>query len=62
MTLREKVGLLFSIRPGALDTRFDPARVQAFRRKFMASCDGHATQRILQRVFGEALDAHRKNA
>ena len=24
MTLREKVGLLFSIRPGALDTRFDP--------------------------------------
>ena len=45
-----------------LDTRFDPARVQAFRRKFMASCDGYATQRILQRVFGEALDAHRKNA
>ena len=28
MTLREKVGLLFSIRPGALDSRFDPAELE----------------------------------
>ena len=43
-----------------LDTQFDLPRVQAFRQKFMASCDGHATQRILQRVFGDGLATHKK--
>ena len=33
-----------------LDERFDHARVQAFRQKFMSACDGHATERILQYV------------
>lgn len=35
-----------------LDERFDKARVQAFRLKFMSSCDGHATERIIRYVFG----------
>ena len=29
-----------------LDERFDAAEVEAFRQKFMCSCDGHATERI----------------
>ncbi len=44
-----------------LDERFDRARVHEFRRKFMSSCDGHATERIMEDAFGkEALDAHRR--
>jgi len=43
-----------------LDSQFDLARVQAFRQKFMASCDGHATQRILQHVFGDSLANYKK--
>ena len=43
-----------------LDTQFDFSRVQAFRQKFMVSCDGHATQRILQRVFGDSLASYKK--
>ncbi len=35
-----------------LDERFDLSRVQAFKKKFMSSCDGHATERIMQAVFG----------
>lgn len=30
---------------------FDPSRVRAFRAKFMSSCDGHATDRIIETVF-----------
>lgn len=33
--------------------RFDERRVEEFRRKFMGSCDGHATERILEMVFGK---------
>lgn len=36
-----------------LDTRYDPAGVAAFREKFMGSCDGRATKRILDIVLGE---------
>ena len=36
-----------------LDERFDPAKVAAFREKFMCACDGHATDRIMKVVFGE---------
>ncbi len=31
-----------------LEERFDLEKVRAFRKKFMSSCDGHATERILQ--------------
>lgn len=41
---------------------YDLARVEAFRERFMTACDGHATERILDTVFGqEALDAHRRS-
>lgn len=43
-----------------IDERFDRDKVIAFREKFMASCDGHATERIKDIVFGkEALDKYR---
>lgn len=37
-----------------LDTRFDRAQVHAFKEKFMASCDGHATDRIMELVYTES--------
>ena len=43
-----------------IDERFDRARVHAFREKFMSACDGHATQRILEDAFGDALSAHKR--
>ncbi|MDE7313289.1 MAG: CDP-glycerol glycerophosphotransferase family protein [Eubacterium sp.] len=33
-----------------LESQFDPQRVREFRQRFMASCDGHATERILKLV------------
>lgn len=43
------------------DTKFDRQQVVDFRKKFMASCDGHATERILKRAMGEeVLKAHQK--
>ncbi len=41
-----------------IDTRFDKKAVQDFKYKFMRSCDGNATQRILDRMFDD-LEAHR---
>lgn len=38
-----------------VDERFDPAVVVAFKEKFMSACDGHATDRICQEVFGSSL-------
>ncbi|BBF44246.1 putative polyribitolphosphotransferase [Lachnospiraceae bacterium KM106-2] len=38
---------------------FDLSKVRAFRNKFMQSCDGHATERILQLAMGDEL---KKNA
>ncbi len=44
-----------------IDERFDRRRVHEFRKKFMLSCDGHATERIMLDAFGEdALNAHRR--
>lgn len=44
-----------------IDT-YDISRVEAFRERFMTACDGHATERILDTVFGkETLDAHRRS-
>ncbi len=35
------------------EQRFDRRRVEEFRERFMSSCDGHATERILELVFGD---------
>lgn len=44
-----------------IDTRFDKQRVKDFRYKFMRSCDGNSTQRILETVIGtEDLEKHKK--
>ena len=38
---------------------FDPDQVETFRKTFMSSCDGHATERILKTVFpGDELKKH----
>lgn len=42
-----------------IDERFDRQAIKDFRNKFMRSCDGKATQRILDYAF-ENLEAHRK--
>ena len=36
-----------------IDTLFDREAVHAFRERFMSSCDGHATERILETAFGK---------
>ena len=44
-----------------IDERFDKAEVTAFRDRFMSACDGHATERIMNEVFGpEVLAKHRR--
>ena len=37
-----------------LEARFDQAQVHAFKEKFMSSCDGHATDRIMALVLNSA--------
>ena len=39
-----------------IDAVFDKQEVIDFRNKFMSACDGHATERIIKTVFGEAQD------
>lgn len=34
---------------------FDSSEVDAFRERFMSACDGHATDRIIEEVFGEEV-------
>lgn len=43
-----------------IDTRFEKDKVVAFKKKFMESCDGHATERIMDMVFGENLQQYKK--
>ncbi len=44
-----------------IDNEFDKTEVAAFRKKFMASCDGHATERIMKTAMGEEdLEKHRR--
>lgn len=43
-----------------LDTRFDKQQVIDFKYKFMRSCDGHATERILDMVMGSKRDAKKE--
>ena len=38
-----------------LNERFEKKAVSDFREKFMSACDGHATERIEQEVFGRSL-------
>lgn len=42
-----------------LDTRFDQAQVHTFKEKFMSSCDGHATDRIMELVLNSANRSRR---
>ena len=41
---------------------FDLEKARLFKEKFMISCDGHSTERILQEVFGEELKRYKKNS
>ena len=41
--------------------KFDMQKVKDFKKKFMCSCDGHATERILQEAFGEDLEKYRRS-
>lgn len=43
-----------------IDERFNKQKVIEFRKKFMSSCDGHSTERILKAVFGDQLSSHMK--
>lgn len=43
-----------------VEERFDRERMQAFRKKFMSACDGHATERLMETVFGADLENHKR--
>lgn len=43
-----------------LEERFDRQAVIAFKQKFMSACDGHATDRIIEAVFGPEVLAESK--
>jgi len=45
-------GLIDGIQRNLFEGKFDAARVEAFREKFMSACDGHSTERILKNVLG----------
>lgn len=44
-----------------IEERFDKKRVQEFRKKFMSSCDGHSTERIMKTFFGEELSKYQRD-
>ncbi len=43
-----------------IDTSFNKNIVTDFKNKFMSACDGHATERIMNLVFGDELTRYRK--
>ncbi|MCR5102169.1 MAG: CDP-glycerol glycerophosphotransferase family protein [Butyrivibrio sp.] len=43
-----------------VDERFDKAEVHAFRERFMSSCDGHATERIMKEFFEPSIENYRR--
>ncbi len=43
-----------------LEEGFDKNAVTAFRDKFMSACDGKATERIIDRVFGDEYGKHKR--
>ncbi|MBQ4267963.1 MAG: CDP-glycerol glycerophosphotransferase family protein, partial [Clostridia bacterium] len=45
-----------------IDTLYDKKAVQDFRSKFMSACDGHATERIIETVFGESYKNNLRSA
>lgn len=45
---------------GEVDDKFDRQQVIDFRDKFMSSCDGHATKRIMKLVFKDRLEVFRR--
>ncbi len=44
-----------------IDSWFDVNVIKDFREKFMSSCDGKATKRLMNLVFGEALAENRRD-
>ncbi len=45
-----------------VDERFEGAHVEAFRQRFMASCDGHSVDRIFDFAFGDEWRRRRRPA
>ena len=45
-----------------IDNLYDKQAVKDFRNKFMCSCDGHATERIIETVFGESYNKKLRSA
>ncbi len=43
-----------------VDERFDKEQVHAFRERFMSACDGHATERIMDKFFEPSLEKYRR--
>ncbi len=43
-----------------VDKLFDKEAVHAFRERFMSSCDGHATERIMNEFFGDRIEKYRR--
>jgi len=43
-----------------IDERFDKKAVHDFRERFMSSCDGHATERIMDAFFEPSLEKYRR--
>jgi len=43
-----------------IDNKFDTKVVSDFREKFMSSCDGKSTERIMKLVFGDKLNSYRR--
>ncbi len=44
-----------------IDERFDKDAVHRFREKFMSSCDGHATERIIENFFGNDIEKYKRS-
>lgn len=43
-----------------IDTAFDKEKVIQFKNRFMESCDGHATERIMEMMFGSELEQYKR--
>ncbi|WP_051656765.1 CDP-glycerol glycerophosphotransferase family protein [Butyrivibrio sp. AE3004] len=45
-----------------VDERFDKEKVHEFKKKFMASCDGNATYKVIREFFGTEISKYRKSS
>ncbi|WP_049946208.1 CDP-glycerol glycerophosphotransferase family protein [Butyrivibrio sp. WCD2001] len=45
-----------------VDERFDKEKVRAFRKRFMESCDGNATYKVIREFFGTDISKYRKSS